>query len=620
MLFPSVRTLRWGITLAALAAVGNALPWQTSSSQGPFHNRIPLPQDWSHRHLIYSRASTLGQALQNQQRYRFWHQWFRRNARVERSDGEEAFSSEFGHRHHRVGDAGEGFQRDWGISLGPGATVGEGMSPAKFTFDINATASCASDYVVFNTRLTGAGSLNIVGFNNLYAGAGGICGAGPSVLFAYHTKTDGGASGTFTSPTLSIDGTQIAYTESSAAGAAVVSPGVLHILRWKSGDGGTIALPQQPTTRVTLGADYVTCKATATSCLLSLVFGNAAASSSSEPFYDFDTDNLYVGDDSGNLHKFTGVFFGAPVEVTTGGWPIAVRSGHVLTGPVADNTSRNIFVSDVDGTLSYVREVGSAVGACGAGVPPCLGSTSVAVSGNAGSITDAPIVDSTQGRVFAFTGNHTNATSGGANVVQADTSLSAASVTRLDVGIGRRSNLHDGAFDDAYFSNVATGHLYVCANSGANSGAASNAAPNNQPTLKRISFNSDGTMAVVDLGTLLLATAMTTCSPVTEILNGTTDRMFFSVQASGSPAACAAFGCVMSVSVPTANPFTFPSAVAAELPESGGTSAIVIDNVSAAGQASSIYFSILQNSTAAHRCGGTNGVGCAVKATQSGLN
>ncbi len=573
-------------------------------------------EDWSHRHLIYSSSGTLGQALQNQQRHRFWHQWFRRNVRAEIPDKEGAFSSEFGHRHH-VNDAGDGLQRDWGISLGPGATVGEGMSPAKFTFDINAAPSCANDYIVFNTSLTGNTSLNIVGFNNLYAGAGGICSIGPSVLFAYRTQTNTGISGTLTSPTLSFDGTQVAYMEGGGGGT-----GVLHILRWEPGDGGTVGAPVLVTTSVTTGANYVTCKATATSCLLSLVFGNASGSTSSEPFYDFDTDNLYAGDDSGNLHKFTGVFFGAPAEVTTGGWPIAVRGGHVLTGPVVDNTSGNIFVHDVDGTLSYVREVGSTVGACaGIGVvPPCLGSTSVAVSGNAGSITDAPIVDSTQGRVFSFTRNHTNAILGGANVVQADTALSAASVTRLDVGTGRRFNLHDGAFDDAYFSNVATGHLYVCGNSGPNSGPSSGLAADNQPVLKRISFNSNGTMAVVDAGTLLLATAATTCSPVTEILNGTTDWMFFSVQASGSSAACAAIGCVMSVSAPTASPFTFPAAVAAALPERGGSSAIVIDNVSAAGQASSIYFSILANSNAAHRCGVTTGVGCAVKATQSGLN
>jgi hypothetical protein len=614
MKLPGARAVRFAIALVGFAAVALALQGQAPNSPGPFRYKIPLPEDWSHRHLIYSRPTTLGQALQNQQRHRFWHQWFRRNVRVELPDGGGAFSSEFDHPHD-VDDAGDGWQRDWGISLGIGATVGEGMSPAKFTYDINAAPSCPNDYVVFNTSLTGNTSLNIVAFNNLYAGAGGICSIGPSVLFAYHTKTDAVASGTFTSPTLSFDGTQVAYMEGGGGGT-----GVLHILRWKSGDGGTVGAPVLVTTSVTTGANYVTCKTTATSCLLSLVFGDASGSTRSEPFYDFDTDNLYVGDDSGNLHKFTGVFFGAPAEVTTGGWPIAVRSGHALTGPVVDNMSGNIFVNDVDGTLSYVREVGSTVGACGAGVPPCLGSTSVAVSGNAGSITDAPVVDSTQGRVFSFTRNHTDAISGGANVVQADTALSAASVTRLDVGIGRNRNLHDGAFDNAYFSSVATGHLYVCANSGANSGGSSGTVANNRPALKRISFNNNGTMAVVDAGTLLLATTATTCSPVTEILNGTTDWMFFSVQASGSPAACAAFGCVMSVSVPTASPFTFPAAVAAALPESGGTSGIVIDNVSPAGQASSIYFSILRNSTAAHRCGGTNGVGCAVKATQSGLN
>ena len=614
MKLPSARAVRFGIALVGFAVVAMALLGQAPNSPGPFRYRIPLPQDWSHRHLIYSRPRTLGQALQNQQRHRFWHQWFRRNVRVELPDGGGAFSSEFDHPHD-VDDAGDGLQRDWGISLGIGATVGEGKSPAKFTFNINAAPSCANDYIVFNTSLTGNTSLNIVAFKNLYAGAGGICNTGPSVLFAYHTKTDSGLSGTFTSPTLSLDGTQVAYTESKAGG-----PGVLHILRWEAGDGGTVGAPVLPTIRVTTGANYVACKATATSCLLSLVFGNANGSTSSDPFYDFDTDNLYVGDDSGNLHKFTGVFFGAPAEVTTGGWPIAVNSGHVLTGPVVDNMSGNIFVNDVDGTLSYVREVGSTVGACGAGIPPCLGSTSVAVSGNAGSITDAPIVDSTQSRVFAFTGNNTDATLGGANVVQADTALSAASVTTLDVGTGRRFNLHDGAFDDTYFSNVETGHLYVCSNSGANSGPSSGLVADNQPTLKRISFNSDGTMAVVDAGTLLLAAAATTCSPVTEILNGTTDWMFFSVQASGSPAACAASGCVMSASVPTASPFTFPVTVAAALPERGGTSGIVIDNVSSAGQASSIYFSILKNSTAALRCGGTTGVGCAVKATQAGLN
>jgi hypothetical protein len=617
MKLPNPKTVRLGVTFIGLVTVATVLQGQNPNAPGPLHNRIPLPEDWSHRHLIYSSPSTFGQGLQIQQRHRFWQQWFRRNAHVETQD-DGAFSSQFRERHHG-NDPQDEFQRDWGISMGAGATVGEGMYPAKFTFDINATPSCAGDYLVFNTSLSGSAALNIVAFNNLYAGTGGLCSTGPSVLFAYQTKTDGGTSGTFTSPTLSLDGTQVAYMEGRGGGT-----GVLHILRWKAGDGGTVAAPVLVTTSVTTGASYVTCKSTATSCLVSLVFGNGVGSSSSEPFYDFDTDDLYVGDDNGNLHKFTGVFKGTPAEVTAGGWPMTVHSGHALTGPVADNTSGNIFVNDVDGTLSYVKEAGSTVGTCGTGVPPCLGSTTVAVTTNNKSITDPPIVDSAQGRVFAFTGNNSSGTLGGANVVQADTALSAASVVRLDVGIGQNFNLHDGDFDNAYYTSVGTGHIYVCANSGANSGSASGAVADNQPTLKRISFNSNGTMNAVDAGTLAVATTSTTCSPVTEILNGGTDWIFFSVQSSGSPTACFGLGCVMSVSVPTASPFTFPPSVSAALPESGGTSGIVIDNVSTAGQASSIYFSILSNSGPPHATcngpGGTNNVGCAVKATQSGLN
>jgi hypothetical protein len=45
----------------------------------------------------------------------------------------------------------------------------------------------------------------------------------------------------------------------------------------------------------------------------------------------------------------------------------------------------------------------------------------------------------------------------------------------------------------------------------------------------------------------------------------------------------------------------------------------VVDNVSSSGQASSIYFTTLANSTTSLTCNGASGVGCAVKATQSGL-
>jgi hypothetical protein len=62
---------------------------------------------------------------------------------------------------------------------------------------------------------------------------------------------------------------------------------------------------------------------------------------------------------------------------------------------------------------------------------------------------------------------------------------------------------------------------------------------------------------------------------------------------------------------------TFPAASTAARPEAGGTSGIVVDDVSAAAQASSIYFTTLSNAT----CGdNVAGGGCVVKLTQSGLN
>ena len=68
--------------------------------------------------------------------------------------------------------------RDWSISLGSAGTAGA-MYPAKFTFDINATPSCANDFVVFPANQSpNATHENLVAFNNLYSGnvnSSGIC-------------------------------------------------------------------------------------------------------------------------------------------------------------------------------------------------------------------------------------------------------------------------------------------------------------------------------------------------------------------------------------------------------------------------------------------------------------
>jgi hypothetical protein len=124
------------------------------------------------------------------------------------------------------------------------------------------------------------------------------------------------------------------------------------------------------------------------------------------------------------------------------------------------------------------------------------------------------------------------------------------------------------------------------------------------------------------------------CSPVTELKNGVTDRIFFSFATNANPppageaTGCTATGqgCVASIVLGgTWPPLTTTAGIAVPfIPTitgaqtgSGGTSGIVVDNVGVGAQESSIYYTFQTNSTAAVPCNGTVGVGCAVKVTQS---
>jgi hypothetical protein len=642
-----------------------------SSAQGPGNNPSHLPTDWSHRHMVFSPPTSFWQALELQNEPRYWHQWTRRNewalrsANVHFEKNDRDRDGDRDHdRHDRDHDgddapasANDSLRRDWAMSLGANGTVGAGQFPAKFSFDVNATPSCTADYVAFTTSLAGSATVpSIVAFDNLYAtqgSIGGFCNVnGPSVKWAYNTNPALDTTGTtLTSPVLSSDGTKIAFVESrtNANGGSI-----LHILKWKPGAGvtvqGTIAAPATPDTLMAAGQAWNTtnCPA-ANSCVVNMIFNGAQPDTASAPYYNYVTDELYVGDNNGVLHKFTGVFLGTPTEVgAAGNWPITVNTGAILTGAVFDGTSKNIFVGDSTGHLSFVKEVGSATGACGAGSPPCLGGVSQALTG---SIADAPYVDRSTGRVLVFDGTETSAmsVSGTANngsIFQFDTALTAGS--KVFVRIGGNAAIataivHGGAFDDAYFTlGPGSGHLYTC---GKDPGF------NNRPAIYQFSFTgpSPGPAGVlVTTGIPLPLKNLTTtfsligdaCSPVTEIKNGATDRIFFGFATNANPPAggtatgcTAGQGCVASINVssfvvggagtwpPTATTagIAAPFILTGAQTGSGGTSGIVVDNVGAGVQESSIYYTFQTNSTAAVTCNATTGVGCAVKVTQSAL-
>ena len=159
------------------------------------------------------------------------------------------------------------------------------------------------------TLAGGVGTGNIVAFNQLYStqgSVGGLCNQnGPSVYWSYFT----GTGQALTSVVLSGDGTKVAFVENAAGGAT------LRILKWKAGEGTGAGYPVAPTTTLSAGQSWAANCPAGNSCISSIAFNGAFQDTRSAPFYNYNTDTLYVGDDSSRMHKFTGVFNGTPAEV-----------------------------------------------------------------------------------------------------------------------------------------------------------------------------------------------------------------------------------------------------------------------------------------------------------------
>jgi hypothetical protein len=673
-----VGTIALGIALLAPSIYG-----------GGYNVRHPLLNDWSHQHLVFSPPSGLAQTWKVQQQVRYQLQWARLHANQSVQTGfgnswGEFMRREFGLQKTRLLQR-EPVTRDWAFSFnsltGIG-TVGKGMYPAKYTWNIDITPSCANDYVAMNTSLPGSASTpNVVAFNNLYSGtvpATGICGSGgPSVVWSYNTGSGVAA----TSIVLSYAGDKIAFIEQpgtiNSSGNLVASgAAVLRVVEWHAGDSTTITSTAAPA--VTFANDFAgdgsnhkwtQCTA-GESCMISVAFQNGDSDTRSSVYYDYGSDAIYVGDNEGVLHKFTGVFKGTPAEVTAS-WPITVDAGKALASPVYDETSGNIFVGDAAGNFSYVREVGSTAGTCSSGSTPCFGATQAL--GNSArlagvvpnGIVDAPLVDSTLGKVYAFDGHTLDLGVYGA-VFQFDTALSSGSELETSFGAneavtttGSSSDMYAGTFDNNYFtSSSGDGYLYVCGKWNAR---------DDRPLLGQIPIGSglmnsgNNNQATVQVSTgVLLADGSDECSPVTEVFNSSTstDWIFFSVgnQSDQAAAGCigpaplgsSSPGCIMSLNLTTGcggiacTSSSWPPAsglVTAGVPtapgptytninataNSAGTSGIIIDNVAAVGtfpQAASIYFTWIgpaSNGNPNTSCNSITTGGCAVKLTQNGL-
>jgi hypothetical protein len=534
---------------------------KTQRVQAP-HQGIVL--DWSQHHVLYTNGASLAALAASQRDPRAYYNYLAITRRMQaltaarvststaaRAGGEEA---------KRNPESAPPKGVDWAVRLG-GPTAAA-QYPAKFTFDINATPDCTNDFAVFTSNVIGtAARANIAAFNNLYSGTvptTGICGAGAATVYwAYRV----GTAALPNSPSLSLDGKKVAFIENT-------NPPTFHVLTWTAGQG-TVTAPATPTVAQ----------------LASVALTGATADLISSPFMDYGNDVAYVGSSTGLLFKITGVFNGTPA-LAGAPWPLTAGAG-ALSGPVLDFMTGNIFVGSADGHLYGFTTAGAAL----TNSPLLVGNGTVR-----GGISDPPLVDVLNGLIYVGTGNN-GATS---VVVQANTTNFLPTRT---APIGNRNVVvvRAGAFNDAYFSQptnmigtTSEWFLYAC---GPTTAAAASA-----PVLYRVGFSTSRVMNTSPDATqvALSATNLDLCSPLTEFKNGV-DHLFLGLTLSLQ---------IRAYDISTA---LVPAQSATPVGESNGTSGIIIDNVSAANQASSVYFTTLGNSVA---CGGNK---CAVKLTQGGL-
>ena len=573
-----------------------------SASEKPAH--LGYPQDWSSRHLVITGTRAEDELAAGTADPRHVYNLVMRRVAVENARRRV--------RHHRHQHP---VKIDWAVSLENGF-VPANQFPAKYQFKVS-TESCSSDYVLFGLTVTAGTQANLVGINNLYTAASPKCNGGsPWVAFAYNTVTQTGGQ-IRTSPTLSTDGTKVAFVESTG-GASYFHVLVLpNPIPTPPSQAGTVLSPQTPTSCAT---------PTTAGCMTTLTIASATNTNSS-PWVDYGSDTAYVGADNGKLYKITPVFGGgAPALVSNTDWPVTVsnQANSVLTDPVVDTNAGRIFLGDGEGYLYAVSLNGPAgtyaarqtIGWVGNGPGTGIVDPPIVVNDSANPATD---------QVFAVTGcSNVQGIGGAVNQIAANFTNSST-YTTVDLGSGHGNgdcttgNVHAPVFDNAFWMNGSTsGHVIAC---GFVSGTNGSPLIPSNPKMYFFPFGNNHLITSTGSSTFVINnTVGDECSPLTEFYDGSKDRTFFGVGGSSDGFLESS---TITGSLTTPNCAGAPSSSCVTAPKIlGGTSGIVIDNQMSNG-GTNIYFTTLApgsvNSQQCNVTGGSATPHCAVKLTQSGL-
>jgi hypothetical protein len=551
-----------------------------------------IPEDWSNRHVIYTRNGSFEDMVKVRDDPRFINSVRLYNMRAHPNQTKQAGATDlFKKKNSKV---------DWSVSLGHFAGMAIGETPAKYTFDPIAPPSC-SDFVVFTINVpsgnvAAASQGNLVGITNLYSGStGDLCGTRPTFLFSYAI----GSAGSGLSPVLSLDGSKVAWVETPLGGNAI-----LHVTTWVAGQGSNATVESVPVGTggsSDVALDY-TNPLVSTSCAVT----KSTTNTNSDLYLDYANDAGYIGADNGILYHISGVFSGTP----TVDFCIANPNAPSLLGAaVYDAVNSEVYISDP--TTLYAYSVGSSSFTS-------AGSYQYGATGS--TVTSGPLLDSLNGFVYMFSAEDAEQPTAHTSMTQLPASMASPLVVQLGpANTSTDKVLFNGTFDNNYLTNgpaVPGSTLYTCGTDSTNKAA---------QDLYAIGFHS-GTGVAMSTPVMTANRNVNTldktgtCSPITEFYDGTTDRIFVGMgdpdyQANGDDGADIVT--MWDVTTQLTDPTATPTAMSAAN-YLGGTTGFAIDN-NAIGtpQAESIYFSTLAPipSGDTFRCFADHF--CAVKLTQS---
>jgi hypothetical protein len=563
-----------------------------------------IPQDWSNRHVVYTRNGSFEDMVKVRDDPRFINSVRRQKMQEQLRQAKPLDSVSL--------NKSKSSKVDWAYSLGHHAGMAIGESPAKYTYLTGPQPNC-SDFAVYTidtTRVAVGIQGNLVGITNLYSGTGpGICGTAPTTLFSYAI----GSGPSPLSPVISADGTKVAWIENASTGDAM-----LHVTTYVAGEGvsaaiGSVAIDHEMNNGLCAPAAGQSCddEIDYTSLLLPGCGTSPYANNYSDLYVDYPSDTGFIGADNGNLYHITGVFLGTPtfdycIPVNTVHLPIAI------SGTVYDSAINMVFVSDPVTLYAYSVN------------PPILGGYKLKATHayGSGSLTSGPLLDAFNGYVYMFSGADAEMTPQ-TSMTQLPVDLSSAVVVPLGPANEFPSYpiLFLGTFDNNYLTNGpanASSTIYSCG---------TDPTTNTLQDLYAISF--DPTSIPPGLANTIPAMSANTnvnpsgqqglCSPIEEFFDGTTDRIFvgmgdpnYATDSLGSNVVT-----MWDVTTQLTSSSTLPTATGTGY--LGGTTDFAVDGASSAAQAQSIYFGTLSPdpATGTTICG--NNHYCAVKLTQSTL-